>query len=689
MKTLSKRCLSGAAAIALSAPLLFAHGGMYRGPGDTVRPPGGGGGRPTTPGPGGPGDVAPPTGGTGAPTAPGPTAPQPGSTGGGTGPLPSAPGVGRPRTGVPIGPDLTEWTFWWEFNKHSYLQLRAAVHDSGPATTSDLDIYMGRTRRDQHNLLEPTAVQIQDEILPALKKAIDSTEQRDITSSCMVAMAKIGKDHRDFALVDVFKPRLARRDQEIRETAALAVGIAATGGDTALTLLEGLVLDNDEGREARGGSVDVRTRSFAIYALGLFANEHTDPALKQRALATLRRVLEDDRLSNRNLKVAAIEAIGLLQIDRAVKVGADMIDEAVDALLDYYHRDLGAGDQLIQAHCPTAIVKLIGRDHPRSTELRELFAKELRKPSRGRNSDDLARSQVLALGQLSRPRAEAKSPDAHISELLADTWKEHRDPQTRYFAAIALGQIGGQLNRDVLLRMLDRGNKALERPWAAIALGVLERSRWNQELAAGLSPQPDPMIGDALLAELRDARAPTLVGALAVGLGLGRCSDAAMTMRERLLAEPGKEEQAGYLCIGLALMRDTASVPAIEETMQQATRRVSLFAQAAIALGCLGDKRAAEILHDRLGEESSNLATLSAIATAIGHIGDRRSVDPLCKVLFDEGGSDLRRAFAAVALGAVADRHLLPWHAKLSADINYRASVETLTDQQSGVLDIL
>ena len=33
---------------------------------------------------------------------------------------------------------------------------------------------------------------------PALKKAIDSTDQRDINSSCMVAMAKIGQNHPEF-----------------------------------------------------------------------------------------------------------------------------------------------------------------------------------------------------------------------------------------------------------------------------------------------------------------------------------------------------------------------------------------------------------------------------------------------------------------------------------------------------------
>jgi hypothetical protein len=51
--------------------------------------------------------------------------------------------------------------------------------------------------------------------------------------------------------------------------------------------------------------------------------------------------------------------------------------------------------------------------------------------------------------------------------------------------------------------------------------------------------------------------------------------------------------------------------------------------------------------------------------------------------------SQLSRAFAAVALGGVADKESLPWNSKISTNINYRASVDTLTNKTSGILDIL
>lgn len=90
-----------------------------------------------------------------------------------------------------------------------------------------------------------------------------------------------------------------------------------------------------------------------------------------------------------------------------------------------------------------------------------------------------------------------------------------------------------------------------------------------------------------------------------------------------------------------------------------------------------------------LPKGSQNLATMGAISSALGLIGDRRSVQPLLKSLFDEELTPLSRAFAAVALGGIADKESQPWNAKISRNSNFRASVETLTNGHSGILDIL
>jgi HEAT repeat protein len=150
-----------------------------------------------------------------------------------------------------------------------------------------------------------------------------------------------------------------------------------------------------------------------------------------------------------------------------------------------------------------------------------------------------------------------------------------------------------------------------------------------------------------------------------------------------------QEAVAGYLCIGLALMNDLASTEDIRQIVQESVRRPDLLKQAAIALGKLGDKRVADDLQKLLKEGETNLAKLSSIASALGYIGDSRTITPLKAILFDDKLTELSRAFAAVALGGVADKEPLPWNSKIAQNINYRASVETLTNKQTGILDIL
>ena len=256
--------LFAAGALTLLTTYAEAHGGNYRGPPDVVPPgPGGGGG-----GRGGPG---PTTGGPAEPSAPRPGGPTAPGTGGVPGPTtpgsgPSGGGATAPVTGgsAPPETDVTTWDVWWEFNKDSFLSLKDAVDAGGPITGDEF-FHLGNTRRATERGMRPTRAEALV-VLPTLKKAIDSGDNRDIASATMIAMAKIGQDHPDFTLRSVFEPRLRRGDQEVRETAALALGIAGQVSQGELQLLAGLALENAEGRAAAGGSVNVRTRSFALYA---------------------------------------------------------------------------------------------------------------------------------------------------------------------------------------------------------------------------------------------------------------------------------------------------------------------------------------------------------------------------------------------------------------------------------------
>ena len=680
------------AAVTFASPAaLRAHGGQYVGPQDIVPPPGGGnngGNRPT----------GPQTGGPTAPSAPRPSGPATGGpaapgTGGTTGPrgrggtAPTGPQTGG--RGAQLSSDFTRWNFWWEFNKAPFIRLRDAVHATGPQTGSD-DHWLGVRKESASNSMRPTDQDILGIILPALKKAIDSTDQRDITSSCMIAMAKIGQDHPEFTLKDVFTPRLARNDQEIRETAALALGIAAIAGEDELQMLSDLALDRGVGRRASDGSVNNRTRAFALYGLGLMAHKTTKIEIKQQAFASLKAVLEDQKVRDRNLKVAAINGMGILNIGTQTQADNQLLTDVVATLEQFFLRRVGAGQNLIQSHCPPAIAKLIGREHPDADRFKQMFAAELDGSSKiKRSGNSVAQSCALALGQLAKAYNKPSDQDSDYSELLLKMWRGHKDVQTRNFAILSLGWIGGDHNREALLKAFDKATKTQKKPWCALALGVYSHLKYAAQTERDGASIPESFIGETLLKEFATAKNPDLQGALAIGLGLNRYLDAADAMRSRMLKNQHQEELAGYLAIGLALMGDDSSKEDIKTVVDQSTRRFTLLQQAAIALGKLGDKDAAGQLRALLTDGEPNLAKLGAIASAIGFIGDRRSIAPLKGLLFDDQLGDLSRAFAAVALGGIADKEPLPWNAKIGTNMNYRAQVETLTGNSSGILDIL
>ena len=174
---------------------------------------------------------------------------------------------------------------------------------------------------------------------------------------------------------------------------------------------------------------------------------------------------------------------------------------------------------------------------------------------------------------------------------------------------ISLGQIGGNANSFELLKVLSKGKKALERPWAALSLGVMCFHRF----AADDSATVETTIGDAMMKQFRGVKTPQSRSAFAIAMGLARYHDAASDLVSTLLLKKHQDEFAGYLCIGLALMDYKKAKPQIHEICRMAVRRPVLLQQAAVALGKLGDRSVTDTLTHMLSQESTNLAKLSAI----------------------------------------------------------------------------
>jgi HEAT repeat protein len=673
--------------------LTFSHGGTYRGPGDTVPPGGGGGGGgggPSTPGPGGPGSPGP-----SGPSTPGPVGP--GSPGGSPG-APASPTTG----GGGGGPDLTAWTFWWEFNKEPYLNLKAMIHAGGTQTGSD-GWWLGQgTKNDAKDSMRPSEEQIRQKVVPALLRALETESNNDILTGCMVALAKIG-DEKDESgsskFVEAIKPHLKSKVQEIAETAAVALGILANE-DSAPDLV-GLMRDNAVGRGlVGGGEVSLRTRAFAAYGLALLGARTQKEGKRSEIIENLVDVLENDQSSMRDIKVACLISIGLVPLeqihpsDAAAEVKTLAAQSCRVGQIEYlirYFENVKENHYLIRAHAPAALARLLTglpvEDHAAyKSRVAKLLLDGCEKNSKEKN--EVIESCILALGQIGDNDSEKL--DEQIRTALIDATKDQSDQQSRNFSLIALAQTGGRIgagDAPAKNKVSDHLQKSLAgksqlQPWAGMAIGVYGRALTDNGAAA---PAEAAM---ALRKVLEEEKSGDKLGAYAIAVGILKDLEARETLLEKL--DKTKEElPRGYITVGLGLMGAREAIAPIQSIIKESKYKADLLKQAAIALGLLGDK---ELVPDliKMLEEAKGLATQAALASALGTIGDSRSIDPLVAMLENKDITDSARGFAAVALGIVADKEALPWNSKISVDLNYRATTSTLNDTEgTGILNIL
>jgi HEAT repeat protein len=633
-------CCTLAVPLLLAAPAL-AHGGEYRGPGN-----------------------------------PGPGLPIPGVPGGGGGPGQPTPGPGTPTTGATqVINDETGWQLWWSFNQDEFLQIGGAGLIA--AKSRDDDYLMNRTSVPV-DLLQPADVDVRDRIVPALARMLARESSRDIQSACAVALGKIGMDAPGFDLEQALAALVARDDQEVRESGVLALGMS--GRAKALPLLLGLLRDDAVGRKLAGrATVGDRTRAFAAFGLGLLARHSDDPALKLQIRDALWELLQSKDEQGRDLRSAVVNGLGILVADPEASLHKRLAWETAERLLEWYGRDLGRGDEAVQAHAPVAIGRLLGRgDGQIHIRCKEVFAGEF--TAAKRRSNPILRSASLALGMLCLPR-DVCARDGVFLEALRRFWTDGSDRLARNLAAIALGRVGGAENRAWLLETYARASRNVEQPWLAIALGLCAARAAKEGV-------PDEALARLLLGEIGGATKPEGQSALAVAIGLTGCRLAAPTLLRHLKDEEREEMLAGYFAVGLALLGDPASATPLIAVMERSKRRPFLLLQSAIALGRIGDRRANERLLVML-KASESAVVLGGIANAIGQIGDRRAIDPLIELSQDDQVTRLARAFVAAALGGIGDRRPLPWNMPLSRDSSYAGAVDTLTNGSTGVLDIL
>ncbi|MEE8468911.1 MAG: HEAT repeat domain-containing protein [Planctomycetota bacterium] len=608
-------------------------------------------------------------------------------------------------------PGPTSWESWWRFNREPYLELRSAIRASGITTDESWWPRAGQKKKPWESL-RPSQQVIREEVVPALVHALETERSHDLLTRALIALARIG----DVAAEDgsseplrIIRKLLKHRDQQVSETAAIALGILAN--DESTSFLTQLATDHPTARSYLGrAEVPYRTRAFAAYGLGLLGDRTSDDELRQDIAETLVDLLTTAHFSTRDVKVAAMTAFGLTAVDSdpraVVEEGAAesnrrhvLSREAqLEFLLDYFDPAAAREHEstrhwLVRAHAPTAIARLLQgvrgqlRDRAARVLLNSLDAEsEVRR--------EIQMSCTLALGEIGDASSEgARDIDVEIRSALTRSIRLG-EPQVRRFALIALAQCAGTPGpgrqavagtaavRKTLQASLARGPARL-RPWAGLAVGVLARRLKDNGQAV------DDGALRALMAEAQRCKRPDDIGAYLLGLGIAGYGEAREVCLDKLAYFDAASGARGYAALALGLMQDRSAIEPIQELIRTSENEPDFLQPASIALSLLSHKEFVPDLLEMLAQDE-NLATQAAVATALGTFGDRRSIEPLLEMLASSRHTDRTRGFAALALGSVCDEESLPWSVKISIGVNYRAGTGTLIGSgEAGILDIL
>jgi HEAT repeat protein len=539
---------------------------------------------------------------------------------------------------------------------------------------------------------------LRQRMIAVLSRELGPADAPDLSTAILLALGKAGSCLSDAeipGLVEAIKPFLRDANQEISESAAIALG-ALAHPSPALFLVE-LLEDSAAARAAVGrAEVPYRTRAFAAYGLGLVGQRVHSPDVRRYIVRHLVRAFESDRTGTSDLGVACIAALGLVHVDTPI-AGAEKrsasdtsggAPESEGAFLLQVFSNHKHGD-VLRAYLPVSVARSLRTSPPEFLEPLLATLCPVLDPH-AKESALVQQSTVMALGSLP-PAGELEFK--RIVNALQDS-SSHGDKLASNLALISLARItaGDSLAttgvdntsqvRALLVREIARG-PTVTRGWAALALGIQEYTRMKM----GGAPSSDARA--AIQAALVDHRSPGEAGAYCIAAGLMR-DVAAREAVQRILLEGQEDDVRAHAAIGLGLMQDDSAIDPLRKVLADSRYRPVLLRDSAIALGLLGDPRAAPLLWTMLSE-SKSLGAQSAIASALGFIGDARSIEPLLGMIESKGTSDRTKAFAAAALGNICDESPLPWNSSYALDVNYVLPPATLYEPVggTGLLDIL
>jgi len=530
-----------------------------------------------------------------------------------------------PGSGPTLQFEADRWEWWFDFHQEELLDLRARLaslpdEPDGPA-------WRPSTASDRVEIA-----------LPVLQDAAERS-QRDLRATAALALGRLSEPAGLPALLELAEDH----DLFVRAQAILGLGVSAArqraaadahaaelraAGGSVAELKSGVplaVLNRLDGYlELRRQPAELFT--YAAAALGLLGG----PEARSLLAPYLRpKVLEDLPQQQR---AAVIHAAGLFG------------DAQLDAqLLALRKRWIWTHDGDVRALVAVALGRS-GRPE-NLPALLELL---------GDDDNQVRRSAASALNGMA-----PLEPGAGLERVL-ELHARQKDVPTRLHLLRVLGRARQPVARERLLSVLARRSAGLERPYAALALGL--------DGHADVVP--------ALLAELDDTSERSLRGALAMALGLAGDPRAAAPLLA-LLQDEGEPAAQAWLALALGLLgsHDPSAVVFTEKQHAALFQRLDeLFARShdpetlrlvCLSFALLGDSARVRTLLEELPATRSTVDR-AALIFAAGQLGDRRCLPALRDLAADDEQPTFLRRYALGALGQVCEPAARDFSVRLS-----------------------
>lgn len=707
MKRLVLTLTATAVGLATFAPAAFAHGGQFRGPVGGLpngpREPS----DPTPPPPPDPTTPPPPT----TPSDP-TTPPAPAPTGPVT-PAPGAPPTTGPETPTTAGkktpPSLDQWQFWWGYNNDDILNIKSSIYSMKRTAQSPLSDVGGAAGASSDST-RATAKQVRDKLIPVLLRIIQDPGKKlnpgpDTESAAYIALAKVTDDP---SHLQIFMDAVVGKDgmknrsvhQTVNESAAFAMGLLRRS-DKGRQLD---VKDLDRAREFlfsvfENDNLEMRTRGFAMISLGLLADQPSArsrkettgggglfyaPDLSATTLPTADRIFDLLRRPYKNpqMYVVALLALGMQQPTDVTK---EMIDVLKDCALKgkLFKEPV---DDLLSSYAALAIGKLGGEAE---------IGSMLNALTINQTGGNTKRSAAIALGLLGR-RIDGPARGTLAAQIV-QALEKVKDPTTKNFGIMSLAYLlqadaeaqhtdvlnaKGVKLADYLLKLAKDG-KYSERPYGALALGLVGKAIGDRPSIVEYGEFRLHSI-EALREGLKETKMDRRSrGAFAIALGILQDEGSKADLKALVADKSEDKELRGYSAVALGLIGipDTDVVKVIKDALKERSSE-ELRQQTAIALGLLQTPDTIPTLIQEIKDADSQ-NVLGQVVLALAKIGDARAIDPLIEILEDTQRPDLTRALATAGLGLIGDLEMIPSLARLSKDINYRASPDCVNEALS------